>query len=190
MGCIVNCLGYLCLILKIMALISSLVGLGIPYWYKGDTTETTGISGTVKTTIREGLWKKCTVLESTTSSSTFCQGNDVTTAITAIRWLVFVGAAVLGIAVLAAGAAHMVKNSTAYVVAAVHGFISVILHIVGAALYASVVKDEIGFEHKHLYIGWGLIVLCALLTVLSSVIALLQACFTRKQKIDNTDEDS
>ena len=76
MGSAAHCLGYVCIILKITALVSSLVGLGIPYWYKGDATESTGVTGTVKTTIREGLWKKCTVLESTSSTQTFCVGND------------------------------------------------------------------------------------------------------------------
>ena len=74
-GC-VNCFGYLCLTFKALALISSLVSLAIPYWYKGDTATTTELSGTVKTTIREGLWKKCTDLESTSTSSSYCVDND------------------------------------------------------------------------------------------------------------------
>jgi hypothetical protein len=78
MGSAAHCFGYVCVILKILALISSLVGLGIPYWYQGDAVESTGLTGTVKTTIREGLWKKCTVLESTSTTETFCVGNDGT----------------------------------------------------------------------------------------------------------------
>lgn len=71
-----KCLGKFCVATKVVALICQLVALGIPYWYKGDTTETTGLTGTVKTTVREGLWKKCTDLETPTMSNSFCEGND------------------------------------------------------------------------------------------------------------------
>lgn len=76
MSCFVNGFGYACITLKVMALISTLVGLGIPYWYQGDAAESTGLTGTVKTTVREGLWKHCTVLETTSTSSSFCVAND------------------------------------------------------------------------------------------------------------------
>ncbi|XP_045183098.2 uncharacterized protein LOC123541597 [Mercenaria mercenaria] len=189
MGGLSNCFGYLCVTLKIMALISSLVGLGIPYWYQGDATESTGVSGTVKTTIREGLWKKCTVLEYTSTTSTFCAGNEVTTVINVIRWLVFIAAGVLGIGVLAAGAAHMEKNSTAFIVAAIHGFISAVVHTVATALYATVVKDDIGFETKHLYIGWGMIVLSMILTLLASVLALILARMVKSTKVESQGQE-
>ncbi|KAL4239014.1 hypothetical protein ACF0H5_003718 [Mactra antiquata] len=184
-----KCLGITCVTLKVLGLLSSLVALGIPYWYVGDTTTTAGLTGDVKTTIREGLWKKCTDLESPSKSSSFCVGNDVTDVITAIRWLMFVGAGIHGIAVLAAGAAHMEKNSTAFIVAAVHGMISATLHTISAALYATVVRDDIGFELKHLFIGWGLVFVCIVFTILSTSLAFILARMCNKKTVEDSSND-
>lgn len=189
MSC-VKCLGKFCVALKIIALIFHIIALGLPYWYKGDTTETTDVSGTVKTTVREGLWKKCTDLETTSKTDSFCVDNDVTTVITAIRWLMFIVTGVLGIAILATGAGHLESNKTAFIVGAIHSILSVIINATTAALYATVVKDEIGFELKHLYIGWGLIFISVVLVLVGAVLALILARSVGNKKITDGEEEN
>ncbi|KAH3846301.1 hypothetical protein DPMN_088601 [Dreissena polymorpha] len=78
MSCVSHCLGRLCVALKIIALITNITALGLPYWYKGSPTTSSGVDGsnTVETTIREGLWKKCTDLEYVSSSNSFCEDNE------------------------------------------------------------------------------------------------------------------
>ena len=95
MSCMKTCLGRLCVALKVAALIVNLFALGLPYWYKGDTAETTGVDGSnkVKTTVREGLWQKCTDMEYVSNTSSFCAGVDGTNTgnmCTSTRWRVAV----------------------------------------------------------------------------------------------------
>ncbi|KAH3846303.1 hypothetical protein DPMN_088603 [Dreissena polymorpha] len=50
------------------------------------------------------------------------------------------------------------------------------LNATSAALYATKVKDDLGFELKHLYIGWGLNFLSLFTGLLGALLAL---CLTR-----------
>lgn len=61
--------------------------------------------------------------------------------------------------------------------------IPAVLNIVTAVLYATVVKDEIGFELKHLYIGWGLIFLSVALLLVGGLLALILARMVGGKKV-------
>jgi len=47
-----------------------------------------------------------------------------TTTIYIIRWSLMVASGILGIAILAVGAAHLESNRTAFIVGAIHAFIA------------------------------------------------------------------
>lgn len=66
--------------------------------------------------------------------------------------------------------------------------IPAVLNIVTAALYATVVKDEIGFELKHLYIGWGLVFLSVALLLVGGLLALILARMVGGKKVGDSGE--
>ncbi|WAR19716.1 hypothetical protein MAR_001554 [Mya arenaria] len=144
MSCMTKCLGRLCVTLKVIALITNLIALGLPYWYKGAAVETVGVNGSdnVKTTIREGLWKACTDVEYLGNTNSYCVGNDAA------------------------------------------------LNATSAALYATVVKDDIGFQLEHLFIGWGLNFLSMASGLLGGLLALCLARMVSTAKVDDLDKDT
>ncbi|XP_052765955.1 uncharacterized protein LOC128207199 [Mya arenaria] len=192
MSCMTKCLGRLCVTLKVIALITNLIALGLPYWYKGAAVETVGVNGSdnVKTTIREGLWKACTDVEYLGNTNSYCVGNDASTVVIVIRWLLMVASGIVGIAILASGAAHLESNKTAFIVGAIHAFISAALNATSAALYATVVKDDIGFQLEHLFIGWGLNFLSMASGLLGGLLALCLARMVSTAKVDDLDKDT
>lgn len=184
-GCVHSC-GYVLIVMVVVALLFGLIALGIPYWYKSDVTYSTGAAGgSVESITREGLWKTCTDLEYTSDSSSYCVDNEATTAITGLRWTLLVSSGILGIACLAAGAAHMEQNRTAFVVTAVHAIIAGICKLAVAAIYATVVKDDLGFKTSNLYAGWGLAVLAGLLSLLAAILSFILARCVTPAKVAN-----
>lgn len=67
--------------------------------------------------------------------------------------------------------------------------ISAVTNIATIALYATVVKDEIGFQLKHLYIGWGLVFVAIGLLLIGGILALILARMVGKNKVDS-DKDT
>lgn len=63
--------------------------------------------------------------------------------------------------------------------------ISALTNIATIVLYATVVKDEIGFELKHLYIGWGLVLVAVGLLLVGGLMALILA-----RMVGNKEEES
>ena len=66
--------------------------------------------------------------------------------------------------------------------------ITAALNITSIILYATLIKDEIGFETKHLYIGWGLVFLSIALLLVGAVLALVLARVVGGEK-DNKNEN-
>lgn len=66
--------------------------------------------------------------------------------------------------------------------------ISAVTNIATIVLYATVVKDEIGFELKHLYIGWGLVLVAVGLLLVGGLMALILARMVGNKKEESAND--